>query len=132
MNPELYAQAAEALFEAGALDVYATPVQMKKSRPGVVLTALCPHKALPDVEQAFFKHTTTFGVRRYRVERSELERRIETVETPYGPVEVKLGLLDGKVVTASPEYDSCAKAAQKSGIPVKDIYTAALTAWQGK
>jgi uncharacterized protein (TIGR00299 family) protein len=130
MNPELYAVASEALFAAGALEVYATPVQMKKSRPGVVLTALCPEAALVDVERAFFRHTTTFGVRRHRVERSELERRVETVETPYGPIEVKSGLLDGKAVTASPEYESCARAAKEHGAPVKDVYAAALAAWQ--
>lgn len=130
MNPELYVQAADALFAAGALDVYGTPVQMKKSRPGVVLTSLCPDRALADVEQAFFLHTTTFGVRRHRVERSELERRMEKVETLHGEVQVKLGLLDGKVVTASPEYESCAKVAREAGIPVKQVYTAAFAAWQ--
>jgi uncharacterized protein (TIGR00299 family) protein len=130
MNPELYAQASETLFGAGALDVYATPVQMKKSRPGVVLTALCPDAALPGVERAFFENTTTFGVRRHRVERSELERRVETVETPYGQVQIKLGIFDGSVVTASPEYESCAKAASEAGIPVKDVYAATLAALQ--
>jgi uncharacterized protein (TIGR00299 family) protein len=130
MNPELYSRANEALFAAGALDVYATPVQMKKLRPGVVLTALCPKGKLLAVEQAFFAHTTTFGVRRYCVERSELERRIETVKTEYGLVDVKLGLLDGNVVTASPEYESCAKASEASGVPVKSVYAAALASWQ--
>jgi uncharacterized protein (TIGR00299 family) protein len=130
MNPELYSRAGEALFAAGALDVYATPVQMKKSRPGVVLTALCPGRALLAVERAFFAHTTTFGVRRYRVERSELERHTETVRTEYGPVQVKLGLLNGEVVTASPEYESCVKASEASGVPVKSVYAAALASWQ--
>jgi uncharacterized protein (TIGR00299 family) protein len=129
MNPELYSRASEAVFDAGALDVYATPVQMKKLRPGVILTALCPEAALLAVEQAFFAHTTTFGVRRYRVERSELERRTETVQTEYGPVQVKLGMLDGEVATASPEYESCAKAAESSGAPIKSVYAAALSAW---
>ncbi len=126
MNPELYSQASEALFAAGALDVCATPIQMKKSRPGVVLTALCPEGVLPVVERAFFRHTTTFGVRRYRVERSELERRTETVQTQYGPVQVKLGLLDGEVVTASPEYESCARVAKEANAAVKEVYAAAL------
>lgn len=132
MNPEMYAQACEVLFAAGALDVYMTPVQMKKLRPGVVLSALCPQDTLAVVEQAFFEHTTTFGVRRHRVERSELERRVETVETPYGTVQVKLGIFGGKVVTVSPEYESCAAIARKAGVPVKDVYAAALAAWQAK
>lgn len=126
MNPELYAKASEAVFAAGALDVCATPVQMKKSRPGIILTALCPQEALAAVERAFFMHTTTFGVRRYRVERSELERKSETVATQYGEVQVKLGLLNGEVVTTSPEYESCARAARESGAPLKDVYAAAL------
>jgi len=122
MNPELYAQAQELLFNAGAVDVFVTPVQMKKSRPGVVLTALCPDGALPEVERTYLVNTTTFGVRRHRVERSELERRMETVETPYGEIQVKLGTLDGKVVTVAPEYESCVKASCKAGVPLKDIY----------
>jgi uncharacterized protein (TIGR00299 family) protein len=131
MNPELYAAASEALFAAGALDVYATPVQMKKGRPGVILAALCPEKALPEVERTFFTHTTTFGVRRHRIERSELDRRTETVQTTYGPVQVKLGIRDGEVVTASPEYESCAEAARKAGVALKEVYAAALAARRG-
>jgi len=71
-------------------------------------------------------------VRRHRVERSELERRVEAVGTQYGELQVKLGLLDGDVVTASPEYESCAKAARESGATVKDVYAAAIAAWRAR
>ena len=121
----------ELLFKAGAVDVFVTPVQMKKSRPGVILTALCPDDRLVEVERAFLVNTTTFGVRRHRIERAELERRIETVDTPYGEIQLKLGILEGKVVTISPEYESCAAASYKAGVPAKEVYSAAMAVFRG-
>lgn len=121
MNPQLYGHVAAQLFAAGALDVTVTPVQMKKGRPGHVLSVLtesADHAPLLDV---IFRETTTIGVRLHRVERIKLERRIERVETPWGAVRRKAALWRGAVVNRSPEYEDCLRVAQAAGVPVKQV-----------
>jgi len=120
---------AKSLFAAGALDVWLTPVTMKKGRPGVVLACLAEDAALGAVEETIFRETTTFGVRRGRVERTKLAREFVQVETPYGRVNVKVGRRAGRVVTALPEYDDCVRLAEEKGAAFRDVYEAARAAW---
>jgi uncharacterized protein (DUF111 family) len=125
---QLVARAIEAALEAGALDAWAAPLTMKKGRPGVLLGALCKEERRAAVTRAFFTETTTLGVRRHRVERDVLGRRLDTVETPYGPVRVKVALLDGGEVGAQPEYDDCLARARDRGVSVREVMAAALAA----
>jgi len=117
------------LFAAGALDVWLTAVTMKKGRPGVVLACLADDAALGAVEETIFRETTTFGLRRSRVVRSKLAREHVEVETPLGPVRVKVGRRGGRVVTALPEYDDCVRLAEEKGVAFRDVYEAARAAW---
>jgi len=127
-SPELCGALFDTLFEAGALDVYFTPVQMKKNRPAVLLTALAPPEKLGDVQRAVFEHTPTFGVRAWLAQRRKLQRSWRTVSTPYGDVRIKLGKLDGRAITASPEHEDCLKLATEGGVPLRRVYEAALGA----
>ena len=115
----------EQLLKAGALDVFSVPIQMKKSRPGVLLSVIAAPENLIVVEQLLLKETTTFGVRRYAVERKKLEREIIKVATTEGEVRVKLGRLGGKLVKASPEYEDCRRLAEASGQPFQRVYETA-------
>ena len=125
---ELVPDAAARAFAAGALDVWTTPVQMKKGRPGVVLAALARPDDARAVAEAIVRETTALGVRMSRHERLELERRFRDVTVDGHSVRVKLGLLDGEVVNLAPEHDDCARAAAALGRPVKSVWAAALAA----
>lgn len=113
----------ERLFEAGALDVYYTPVTMKKNRPGVLLTVLCHPKHSLRCEDVLLLDTTTFGVRRAEMSRSILERRWVNVDTKYGSLKVKQAYDGDRLVKASPEYEDAAQAARKHGVSLQDIYS---------
>jgi uncharacterized protein (TIGR00299 family) protein len=128
LTPELVADAAQALLAAGALDAWTTPVVMKKGRPGLVLAALCEPAAAARLRRVFFETTSTFGVRSAPVRRAELERR--TISVPLGDdvVRVKVGLLDGRVMSATPEHDDVAEIAGRRGLPVRVVYEEAATA----
>jgi len=128
MSPEWVGYLFDRLFEAGAVDVFTTPVQMKKSRPGIVLTTLAPEEAVPRIEEALFDETTTFGVRKHRVERRKLAREIRRVHTRYGDVRVKIGRLAGQVKSAAPEYEDCRALAEKHRVPLRAMYDAAAAA----
>jgi len=130
MSPELCEHAAERMFEAGALDVWWTPAMMKKSRPALVLGVLAPAARRDDVVAVILRETTSLGVRFVEAERRTLERRVEQVETPYGLVAVKLGLLGGEVVNVAPEYEACRQIARERGVPLKDVYAAAIAAFR--
>ena len=123
---QLVARAVEAVLEAGALDAWAAPLTMKKGRPGVLLGVLCAEDRRESITAALFAETGTLGVRRHRVERDVLDRRLETVETAYGPVRVKLALRGGQVVGAHPEYDDCLARARERGVPVREVMAAAM------
>jgi len=110
---------------AGALDVFHTPIQMKKNRPGVLLTVLCGVAEADRFTELMLRETSAFGVRRSTAERRKLRREFVTVRTPYGDVTVKLGRLNGKVVQATPEYESCKKLAEQAKAPLQAIYEAA-------
>jgi pyridinium-3,5-bisthiocarboxylic acid mononucleotide nickel chelatase len=117
------------LMDAGALDVFTTPLQMKKSRPGVLLTVLCWPGALDLCEEIIFLETPTLGVRRTFSVRSVLGRSFEQVHTEFGTVTLKLGHRGGKIIKVRPEYEDCRNLAQSTGKPLQEIQQAALRAW---
>jgi len=129
--PELVPDVADACRAAGALDVWTAPVQMKKGRPGVEITAVVRLEAEQAVARALLTHTTTLGVRVAHARRYELEREFREVEVDGHRVRVKLGVLDGRVVNAVPEHDDCASVAALTGRPVKQVWVAALAAASG-
>ncbi|MCC6421273.1 MAG: LarC family nickel insertion protein, partial [Gemmataceae bacterium] len=118
------------LLAAGALDVYAIPIFMKKNRPGVLLSVLAPAEKVGAVEAILFRETTTLGVRRYPVSRHKLHRRPHSVETPWGPVHGKLGWQEGRPPVFAPEYEDCARLARQHGIPLREIYARAQQAYE--
>jgi uncharacterized protein (DUF111 family) len=125
---EILATLIETCLEAGALDAWLTPVMMKKGRPGHVLSVLCREDAAVSIEEVVFRHSSTLGIRRKGVERDALERAWEEAGTPWGPVRIKKGILRGVVVNRAPEFEDCRRLAQESGVPVKEVYAAALSA----
>jgi uncharacterized protein (DUF111 family) len=128
MTPELAPWVLERLFEAGAADVWFTPIHMKKGRPGITLSVLCPPGADAAVRELLWRETSTLGVRGLPVRKWMLERRVITVEVPGGKVRVKLGLDGGRVVNAAPEYADCARLASATGRPLKDVMARAQAA----
>jgi uncharacterized protein (DUF111 family) len=130
LSPQLLAVALQAALAAGALDAWVAPLTMKKGRPGHLLGALCLEEAKAAVETAFFRETSTLGVRATQVARTVLDRESREVATPYGKVRIKIGLLGGSVINAAPEFEDCRKAAQDHGVPVKEVMVAALAAFR--
>ncbi|HVL13810.1 MAG TPA: nickel pincer cofactor biosynthesis protein LarC, partial [Gemmata sp.] len=123
-TPEVIGYCTERLFAVGALDVFAVPVQMKKSRPGVLLTVICEPAKAADLEAVLFRETATFGVRRHTAVRTKLNREAVTVETPWGPVKAKCGWRADGYEVVTPEYDDCARVAREHGVPLRDVYAA--------
>jgi uncharacterized protein (TIGR00299 family) protein len=113
---------------AGALDVFYTPIQMKKNRPGVLLSILCSDSDAERFTEMVLRETSAFGVRRYRAERRKLPREVVHVTTPLGEVAVKLGRLNGRVIQAAPEFESCRTLAERQRVPLKQVYEAAVQA----
>ncbi len=130
MNPELYAAVSRQLFAHGALDVWATPIQMKKGRPGVLLSVLARAEQEGTLATLLLRESTTLGVRVYGVRRHEAERHLEMVETRFGPVPVKVKRVDGEVWGVKPEYEACVDVAEAHRVPVRLVYEAALAAGQ--
>ncbi len=128
---EVVGYATTQLLAAGALDAFVTPILMKKNRPGVMVTVLCDESQIPAMEEILFRETTTLGVRRYPVSRHKLNRKATEVQTPFGPVQGKLGWLDGRPPQFSPEYDDCARIAAAQNVPLRDVYKAAHEAFTG-
>jgi len=122
MNPELYEHVMGKLFEKGALDVFFTPIQMKKNRPAVKLSALVRENELAGVLDAFFEETTTLGVRLYEASRKKLARESIAVDTKYGKIVIKAGKLGDVVRNISPEYEDCRRIASQLDIPLKEVY----------
>ncbi len=127
-TPEVLGYLSEALFAGGALDVFFTPIQMKKNRPGTLVTALADPKKLNALTEIFFKESPTFGVRYEKLQRFTLERETISVETPYGKANVKIGRWKGAIRSMHPEYDECRALAIQSGAPLREIVNAALDA----
>ena len=128
LQPEIAPHLLERLLAAGARDAFFTPVQMKKGRPGLALTALVDLAGREAVVSALFSESTTLGVRITEAERETLERRIVTVETPWGTVGLKLGMREGAVVNRAPEFEDCRRLAEESGVPLKEVFRHALAA----
>ncbi len=122
MNPQLFGNVMERLLAAGALDVFLTPVQMKKNRPGTLLTVLCESKVVDTLADMVLTHTTSFGVRVHEAQRRKLGRDIVKVKTKFGEIEVKVGRLHGKIVSRSPEFESCKRAAAAAQVSVKEVH----------
>ncbi len=121
MQPQLWETVMERLFEAGALDVYLTPVTMKKSRPGIVLTALCAPEKVTDLSRVLFEESPTIGVRWTAYQRERLDRETITLATAYGPVPFKVSRLGGRVVTTTPEFDEIRRIAKEKGLPAREV-----------
>jgi pyridinium-3,5-bisthiocarboxylic acid mononucleotide nickel chelatase len=121
LSPELVGYCFEQLFAAGALDVYAIPILMKKNRPGVLLSVIATASTATALEAVLFRETGTFGIRRHNARRSKLSRESITVSTPWGPVKAKKGGRDG-LTLVTPEYEDCARVARENGVPLRDVY----------
>lgn len=131
-SPQLLGALVDGAMAAGALDVWVTPVLMKKNRPGHLVGLLCAPSDKARFVELLLTQTTSLGVRATQVERLALERRFETVTTPWGPVQVKLGLRAGEVVNVAPEFEDCLRLAEASKVPLKLVQQRALAAWYAK
>ena len=129
LNPEILGCFIDQALAAGALDVFFTPVQMKKNRPGSLLTILCAEVDQDKFCELLLRETSTFGVRRSMAQRRKLAREIIHVRTPFGEAAIKIGKLDGKVLHASPGFESCKKLAAQAKLPLKKVYTEVLKAF---
>jgi uncharacterized protein (TIGR00299 family) protein len=128
LNPEIYDYVMARLFDAGALDVFLSPIQMKKNRPATLLRAMCRPDDANALMSILYAETSTLGVREQLVTRHCLERAIHTVETPYGPVRVKVAGWGDEHLKAAPEYEDCRRLAEVSGAPLREVYRAAEVA----
>lgn len=128
LQPELLATLIPSCLAAGAVDAWLTPALMKKGRPAQVLSALCPPGSWVGVEAVLFRESSTLGVRRTKVARTTLSRQLHPVDTPWGPVTVKVGLAASVPVNCAPEFEDCRRLAEAAGVPVKQVYAAALAA----
>ena len=130
MNPQWYEPLMRHLTEAGALDVWLTPVQMKKGRPAVVVEVLCPPEKASAVRDMLLRHSTTLGARESVVTRHSLPRDVETVQTVYGAIRMKVARLPDGSVKASPEHDDCVARAGEHSVSVSDVWSAAIQAFK--
>lgn len=129
-SPEILGATMDKLFAAGALDVWFTPIHMKKNRPGTLLSVLCEPAKTEALAGIIFRETTAFGLRVEEITRLKLDRRFEKVTTEFGEVTVKLGLKGSTVVQVSPEFESCRAVSESSGAALRTIYEAAIAAWR--
>jgi uncharacterized protein (TIGR00299 family) protein len=130
MNPQIYGYFLEKALGAGALDVYTTPVQMKKNRPGTLLTVLCKPQDTNALISLIFAETTTFGARSYRAQRRVLPREWENVVTDYGDVRMKISRVNGRILHVAPEYDDCRKLALEKNVPLQRVISEALRSYE--
>jgi len=122
MNPQFYDYLIEKLLNLEVLDVFITPILMKKNRPGHLLTVICRSEKLLSVTDFLFRETTTLGLRWREEERAKADREIRNIQTPYGKIHLKLGKWGGNIVNISPEYEDCKRLALEKGVPLKDIF----------
>ena len=126
VSPQILGAVMQQLFAAGALDVWFTPIQMKKNRPGVMLSALSDEATVPALTDLIFAETTAFGLRVEKIHRLKLARRFETVRTRYGEIIVKIGMKGTRVMQLAPEFESCLAAAELAGVPLREVHAVAL------
>jgi hypothetical protein len=129
MSPQLYGFFVDRALTAGALDVTCTPIQMKKNRPGILVSVLCTPETSEALAQLLFEQTTTIGLRIYEARRKVLEREVLSVATPYGLVKIKVAKREGKVLNVAPEYEDCQRLAAEKGVPLKQVMMAAQAAY---
>jgi uncharacterized protein (TIGR00299 family) protein len=129
MNPQLFGPLMDRLQQAGALDVFYAPVQMKKNRPGTLVTVIAKPERREALSGLLFGETTTIGIRYQEMLRDRLEREVQTIDTPVGPIRFKVATRDGRVLNASPEFDDCARIAADRGLPIKEVQAIATKAW---
>jgi len=132
MNPQIYGYFLEKALAAGALDVYTAAVQMKKSRPGVLLTVLCKPGDVRALMELIFAETTTFGARTYRAQRKVLPREWVNVTTSYGDVRVKISRVNGRILHAAPEFDDCRRVAEEKSVPLQQVMAEAMRQVEAK
>jgi hypothetical protein len=128
MAAQGFGQVMTKLFSAGALDVFFTPIYMKKNRPATMLSVIASRLHEPDLAKIILKETTTFGMRVQPIGRYEARREMRKVSTPYGEIDVKLKIVDGKVYQAVPEYDTCLRIAEEKDVSFLNVYQSALAA----
>ena len=121
LNPQVYGYLMDRLFTAGALEVFFTAIQMKKNRPGTLVTVIVPDARFDEVGAQIFRETTTIGFRYQRMDRVELGREIRKVKTRFGPIRIKVSLFQGDIVQATPEYEDCRAAALKAGVALRVV-----------
>ena len=131
MNPQIYGYFQEKALASGALDVYTTPVQMKKNRPGTLLTLLCKPQDTNALMSLIFAETTTFGARAYTAQRRTLPRESVSVHTQFGDVRIKLSRVNGRILHVAPEFEDCRKLAVEKNVPLQRVIGDALRAYQG-
>jgi hypothetical protein len=129
MNPQIFGVLMDRLYAAGALEVFYQPVQMKKNRPGTLMTVVCVPDARDTMADLVFRETTTIGIRHHEVARFCLDREVVAVATPYGVVRFKVARKDGTVLNAQPEFDDLARLATEQDVPIKMVQAAAQKAW---
>lgn len=129
MNPQIFGVLMDRLMAGGALDVFYTSIQMKKNRPGTLLSIVAPPEAREALTAVVFRETTTIGVRYTEMQRECLDRETMSVDTPLGRVRIKVARRDGRVLNAAPEFDDCVRIAGETGTPVKDVQAAAMKAF---
>ena len=129
MNPQLFGVVMDRLYAVGALEVFYVPVQMKKNRPGTLLTVIAAPQRLAQISDVVFRETTTIGLRHSEVERECLPREIVTIETPVGAVRFKVARRDGRIVNVVPEFEDCVRAAAAGNLAVKEVQAIAVTAF---
>nr|B8HTH5.1 RecName: Full=Putative nickel insertion protein [Cyanothece sp. PCC 7425] len=129
LNPQAIGYTMEALFAAGAVDVFTQAIGMKKSRPGVLLSVVCTAETVESCETVLFRETTTLGIRRSQQQRRILARQIQTLDTRYGPIRLKIAYQQGKIVNVQPEFEDCAQVAKQQDLPWQQIHQLALSTW---
>ena len=122
MNPETYSYLFPLLLTSGAIDVFLTPIIMKKNRPGNILSCMVKEENLKNIERIIFRETSTFGIRKKELLRVELDRKIVTVDSIYGKVDMKVAYMDDQIIKMSPEYEVCKDIATKFNIPLLEVY----------
>jgi uncharacterized protein (DUF111 family) len=121
LSPQVVGYVTDCALARGALDVYTTPVQMKKNRPGTLLTVLCRPKDAAALRNLIFRETSTLGIRIHEEQREALARTMKNITTPWGAVRLKLAQSDGAITNVAPEYEDCRRIADKHGIPLKQV-----------
>lgn len=132
LSPQGIGYTFEALFAAGAVDVFTQAIGMKKSRPGVLLTVICHPEQVEPCETVLFQETTTLGIRRSTQQRTALQREVQVIETQYGPIQVKVAWRAGAIANVQPEYEDCARIAQTHQLPWQEVQRLARQAWEAK